>query len=266
MTTPVTYLSRTFYEVSRLPCVSVRAPRLDQSSRAVPLWQQVAALVEQEVAQATVGERLPSEASLTSRCGVSRVTLRRALRELEAQGRITSRPGLGWFVSGEQLLAEPPGLLQSFTEMAASRGLNPDARVLHAGTRRAEWDEASSLRVAPGSDLFEVRRLRQMDGLPVAVDQSRIPASYLPAATELDWRTQSLYCAFADAGAKPAHADFEVRAVAASAEQCHLLRVAAGFPLLTASQTTFDSAGRPIELGHIVYGSDRYSFRAALRS
>src|SRR3990170_95213 len=69
------------------------------------------------------GSRLPPERALAEHFGVSRVTLRRALDELERSG-IVSRDLRGWLVSGPRV-GEPPNVLMSFSEMAESRGLTP---------------------------------------------------------------------------------------------------------------------------------------------
>jgi GntR family transcriptional regulator len=239
---------------------------IDRSPVAEPLWRQVMAAVEREIAEAGDGARLESEAALTKRFDVSRVTLRKALGELESQGKISASAGRGWFVAGQSasMIAEPPGLLQSFTEMARSRGMRTHARVLEATTRRAEWEESMALNIPGGSDIFVIRRLRSLNDRPVAVDESRVPEALLRGAPGVDWTTASLYVTLSQMGHVPARAEYEVRAISADRDHVGLLGVDEGFPLLEANQTTFDAEGHPMELGRIQYRSDTYSFRASL--
>jgi GntR family transcriptional regulator len=237
---------------------------------AEPLWERVSERLAADIAAGVPhGERLPSEAALTRRFGVSRVTLRMALAHLEQRSIVHPQAGRGWFVgppAAERPVSEEPGVLQSFTEMARSRGLQPGAVVLHCVRRPADLEEAEELGVAPGADLLSLRRLRQLDGIPVAVDHSLVPAHLLPDVAGDDFRDASLYAVLQRRGVRPHRADYEVQAIAADADHARLLGVDVGAPLLSARQICLDVAGRRIERGHITYRGDRYRFRAVLQA
>lgn len=235
-----------------------------------PLWQQVSHHLELEIAEGTCAPdgRLDSEAELCRRFGVSRVTLRMALSHLEQRGLLHPEAGRGWFL-GEAVstrpVSEDPGVLQSFTEMAESRGLVAGARVLHCVRRPADWSEAEELGIAPGAEVLSLRRLRLLDGIPVAVDHSLVVAGLMPDADATTFTDSSLYSALRRHGVHPYRADYEVHATAADDEQARLLGVEVGAPLLSAHQICVDESGRRIERGHIIYRGDRYRFRAVLQ-
>jgi len=228
------------------------------------LWEQIVIDLQNEISSGLLepGHRLPSETQLCKRFGVSRVTVRQALVTLEQQGLIFSQAGKGWFV--ESSLHEVPGQVQSFTEMARSRGLTPDSIVLTRELRAASLDEADSLRIAPGSEVMSLRRVRRLDGHCVAIDHSVVPAQMLGDVSDIDFANASLHDAFRRNGVAPFRADYEMLAVAADEEQSSLLEVQVGFPLLTARQIFYDAQDRRMEQGTISYRSDRYSFRAVL--
>jgi len=237
----------------------------------LPLWEQVARSLAGELEQGNPGrgERLPSEAVLCTRFGVSRVTLRQALSRLERDVLVYPQAGRGWFVGSPAAVvavSEDPGALQSFTEMARSRGLTPDSTVLHFRLRPADWIEAGELGVAPGAELLSLRRLRRLNGIPVAVDHSLVPAALLPGSSAEEFRDGSLFAALECNGFRPCRADYEVQAVSADAELADLLGVATGAPLLAAGQTCTDTHGRRVERGHITYRGDRYRFHAVLHA
>jgi GntR family transcriptional regulator len=209
------------------------------------------------------GSRLPPERALAEHFGVSRVTLRRALDELAAAG-VVERSGSGWVVAAGAI-GEPPNELMSFSEMAASRGLEPGARVLDRQVRAATLDEAEALGLAPGASLFELERLRTMDQVPILIDRTRIPLSIAPELDEVDLDGVSLYGVLeARYGVRPTRARFTVEAVPADARRARLLGLEEGQPLLRCQQQTEDDVGRQIELCEMAYRFDRYRFRATL--
>lgn len=234
-------------------------------SRSAPLYVQVADRLADEIhaQQLAPGERLPSERMLQERFEVSRVTVRQALGRLVSIGLVASSAGRGWFVEGNTL-TEPPGTVASFTEMVRSAGLKASSRVLDQQVRESTLDEAEALRVAPGTPLLSLHRLRMADGLAIALDHSRVPLAAAPGLVNIDFSTASLYAVLSQAGAQPTRADYSITAEAATAEQAHLLGVNAGAPLLAATQITYDMSGQPVELGAITYRGDRYRFRAVL--
>ena len=235
------------------------------------LWQRISSQLEAEIAAGAPGhgQRLASEAALCRRFGVSRVTLRTALARLEQLGAVHPEAGRGWFVGpapSERPVSEEPGVLESFTEMAESRGLRAGSVVLHCMIRSAEWDEAEDLGIAPGAQVLSLRRLRQLDGIPVAVDHSLVPAALLPGVDAATFQDASLYTALRRHGVRPFRADYEVEAIAADDEHARLLGLAVGAPLLSARQICVDDQGRRVESGHITYRGDRYRFRAVLQA
>lgn len=229
-------------------------------------YQRVQESIAEELARdrRPPGSPLPPERALAEHFGVSRVTLRRALDELEAAGIVSRTPGGGWVVAGSRI-GEPPNELMSFSEMAAARGLTPRSRILTEHVRPSTIDEADTLGLAPGAPLFELERLRLMDEVPILVDRTRIPLALAPDIGEVDFEATSLYAALeARYGIRPARARFAVEAIAADERLAALLELEPGGPLLRCEQLTEDEAGRPVEMSEMVYRGDRYRFRATL--
>jgi GntR family transcriptional regulator len=234
------------------------------SDASQPLYHRVYRQIAQEIENGTLqpGARLPSERWFCDELGVSRATVRRAIEELVADGLVEGR-GRGSFVTGEALV-EPPNTLMSLSELGRSRGLDATAKVLACLIRPATIDEADAFGIAPGAELFELQRLRMLDGLPISLDNNRVPLRFVPSATELDFTSASLYEAIERDGNRLVRADYELEARAADETEAELLGLTPGAPVLFATTVAIGEDGRILDLGLTVYRADRYRFQATL--
>lgn len=112
---------------------------------------------------------LPSERELCEQYGVSRVTVRRALAELEQAGSISRIHGKGAFISSGKL--EQPLLhLTSFTEDMRNRNLSSGSKILALETVSALPEVAAKLRVQEGAPVLLLKRLRYAGDTPIALE------------------------------------------------------------------------------------------------
>lgn len=214
------------------------------------------------------GGWLPPERELCSQVGVSRATLRVALRALHADGLLEPVQGRGWHV------VTVPGVVEegqetplSFTDMAAARGLRPSAMVLSQDTRPATIEEADELCIAPGAGVFCLDRLRKLDDVPVALASACLPVGVAGDITSLDYTTHSLYAALRErCGISPVRAEYVLQARGASEAEADLLGLAEGESVLVGDYRCFDNLDRAFEIGRITYRGDRYRFRTVLRN
>lgn len=154
-----------------------------------------------------------------------------------------------------------PNSLESFSTTAKRMGLEPSSVVLRAEARPATIDEAELLRIAPGTPLFHLDRVRKLGDVAVALDSSNIPTSYAPELGLTDFRTASLYEQLGRAGLDLARADTTIESRGADPAVAEQLEIAAGKPTLLMFQTVLDPRGRPIYSSRIQYAGDRYRLR-----
>jgi GntR family transcriptional regulator len=240
-----------------------QSPDFQGMSRAgpQPLFHGVSRQIAEKIqtGEYAPGERLPSERWLGETLGVSRTTVRRAISELLTAGTIQPR-GRAMYVAHASQPSTPGNTLLSLTELARSRGLTPSSRVLLCRVRPADMDEAEVLRMAPGADLFELERLRLLDGAAIAIERDRMPLRVLPNAMEIDFATASLYASLSDAGHAPVTTRLQIEAKAADETEAKLLDLPLAAPILVATERTSDEHGQTFVLGYSVYRSDRHRF------
>lgn len=241
----------------------------------LPLYERTATklLDDLRAAAARTGDRLPSERALVDRYAVSRVTLRAALAQLESRGHVRPSSSRGWFVAELGLLPEATTAsasaapqVQGFADYAQANGLTTTGKVLSATVRPTTVSEAEQLRIAPGADLFDLRRLRFLDGLLVVLEHNRLPLAACPALAETDFNTASLYATLRAAAPPqmPRTADYSVEARHPTPREIELFEIGETMPMLVATQLTSNQESRPIELTVQVYRGDRYRFRASI--
>ena len=139
----------------------------------------------------TVGARLPNEFVLAGRLGVSRSTIREAMKLLEQEGVVEVRPGKGRFVSvATELEPERPIThFESITKMMRALGHEMSTVVVSATHRRATEPECEALGISASADVIETRRLRDCGGKTCIYSVNIIDASALDRdVTDIDWR------------------------------------------------------------------------------
>ncbi len=132
------------------------------------------------IAKTAPGERLPSEPDLAKKLGVSRATLREAMRTFEAQGLIRRRQGSGTFVVGQVPVLEA-GLevLESLETMAERLNLEISVNNLLLETFSADYDNSQVLDVPIGTQLLRIQRVMREESRPVAYLLDTLPEDVL---------------------------------------------------------------------------------------
>ena len=243
------------------------------------LHARVTAQLRERVAagELPIGSRVPSERHLAEELGVSRVTIRQSLRDLEFEGILEVIGGVRWVrrrtsatessmaLSPRGAIEEGGGGLVSFSALGSANGLSVHTTVLHHEIRPSTFDEAELLRIAPGSPVLDLVRLRHLDRIPIVVDFSLVPEGIAPQIGEVDFTDASLYRTLGDRwGHHAVSAECAIEAIGATSDIAEHLGLRPGDPVLEISQTTYDEERSVIQWCRSFYRGDRYRFRADL--
>jgi GntR family transcriptional regulator len=132
------------------------------------------------IAGTPAGDRLPSEPQLAKKLGVSRATLREAMRTFETQGLIRRRQGAGTFVVGQvSVLDSGLEVLESVETIARRLNLAVTVSDLHIDRVYADQELAEGLKLPLASRLVSIRRVIRADGRPVAYLADTLPEEFL---------------------------------------------------------------------------------------
>jgi GntR family transcriptional regulator len=113
--------------------------------------------------------------------------------------------------------------------------------------------------------VFELVRVRRLNGLPIALNRSRISHARVPGIEDVDFSSASLYAALEERwGIVPTRVDYAIEAIGATDREAQLLDLDEGGPLLVARETMYDQQGAPTDLAEIAYRGDRYRFQTTL--
>jgi GntR family transcriptional regulator len=186
------------------------------------------------IAATPTGGRLPAEPDLAKQMGVSRATLREAMRTFEGQGLIRRRQGVGTFVVRQSRVLES-GLevLESIETLASKSGLEVSMGALHIDRLQASPEQSETLRVAVGGPLIQVSRIILTENRPVAFLIDVLPEEILNLADLQQGFTGSVLDFLIRRGSPSLNYAFtDIRAVPASAEIARALEVQRGDVLL----------------------------------
>jgi GntR family transcriptional regulator len=223
-----------------------------------PHYRQIEQALRERIGTLHPGERLPSDADLCLEFGVSRMTARNAMERLAADGLISREPGRGSFV------AKPPAhrranRLMTFTQEMRRAGHVPSSRVLTREVRPASAVEATTLGIPVRQPVVHLRRLRQADGEPIALESSVLVGATAEAVLSADLSQGSLHETLARAGFVLRRGTGTIEAAAATADDARLLELRAGDPLLVERRVIEDGHGRRIEATESRYRAERYA-------
>lgn len=225
-----------------------------------PLYQQIINKINLQISNGrlNVGDMLPPEADLCEKYSVSRITVRKALSELEKKGIVERHQGKGTFIS---IPAHKAKLneVNSFHDTCRMNGRKPATRVLQSHTLPAGKRDCEELNVSEGSHIVETIRLHCADGLPVILEENHFSMAY-SYLLESDL-TGSLYGLLRELGVEPSQAIHEITLRPAPLSAARLLKVAEGTPLIHLHEVIYDKKGRPLHTSGQFIRGDIFTFR-----
>ncbi|MDF2630564.1 MAG: GntR family transcriptional regulator [Symbiobacteriaceae bacterium] len=235
----------------------------------LPLYAQLKDALRREIEQGRfpVGAAIPPERELITRYGVSRITVRQALADLEADGYLIRRHGKGTYVAprDRSAISESLSELTGHLEELQRRGLEPQVEVLVLARRPLPDEIAGALQRPAGAESWFVHRRVNVGGAPLMLSEVWLPSDL---GIELNAeRLQGVGMAqlLTEHGRPPACGTQRIGAQVAGAAEVGLLEVPPGDAVLRVVRVITGADGLPLVWFRTLYRADRYEYEVELK-
>ncbi len=233
----------------------------------VPLYHQLKQILRSEIERGTYkpSDRLPSEPEMIQLYGVSRITVRQALSELETEGIVIRRHGKGTYVM-ERHIEQELVRLTDFVEDMELAGLAPSSQVLALTREAAKQHVTEVLGLNVETEVVRIDRLRLANERPIAFDTTWLPLRFGLLLSEEMLRQETIYHILETHYAIPVEAGtFHITAANASTELAHRLHVTLNAALLLIQRTSYTTNNVPLYFQERYYRPDRVNYSVSLR-
>ena len=215
-----------------------------------------------------INEAIPSELEIQKQFNVSRITVRRAIAELEREGYLNRKPGKGTFVTKYRIekVTQELNDISSWTETLKGIGVKP-------GTVRKEIVQiippkeiAIALNLRPNEKVTKIKRWRTGNNVPFCIMTNYILSHIVPNIDKIAWKCESLYKILEEKyNIKFGVARETVEARAASKEESEFFKINLGSPVLVITRKTCNASGTPFEIVKSSNHADLYKYVVTLK-
>lgn len=234
-----------------------------------PTMESIIEKIEQHIQENDLsgGDKLPSERDLSDMWGINRITLRAAIKELVNEGILYSIQGSGTYVS-EKKIVRNLYRFSSFSQAMKDAGAEVESRLLSTEIIGSNKKLSKLFKVLLGTEILVIKRLRFVNGKPLAIEISYIPYEYCKGLEDLEEELQqgSLYRILEDKyGIKLVEGEQRIDITYITEEESELLELEPSEPALYLEGPALGENGQIFEFSKSVTRWDRCRFESILR-
>jgi GntR family transcriptional regulator len=234
----------------------------------LPKYHQIYLVLREQLQEGRFVDGLPGEVALAGQFGVARVTVRKALERLAAEGLIDRTPGRGTVprprdtarAAPEGERAQLTGLLENIVSM----GLRTKVNVISCEVIPAADAVAQALQIEPGSPVQKAVRVRSTPEGPLSLITTHVPEPLARGFGRRELAKKPILILLEDSGVHIGRAVQTISARLADADVARHLAVPVGSALLDVTRLIYDGQERPVQWLHGLYRPDRYQYEMQL--
>ncbi|WP_096435349.1 GntR family transcriptional regulator [Alteribacter populi] len=225
-----------------------------------PLYLQVIDRIKEDIEKGRYepGQRLPSEFELSKQLGVSRATLREALRMLEDESVIIRRHGVGTFINSKPLFSSGIEELNSVTDMIRRSHMEPGTIFLSSSVQAANEEDRMRFNDDELDELIIIERVRTADDQPVVYCLDKLPKKLLPEF--VSHKEESIFNQLEAAGTAISYALTQIEPLGFHEKVSETLQCEPETSLLTLKQMHYDDDEKPVLYSLNYFRADKFKF------
>jgi len=236
---------------------------MNQPVSPLPLYAQVKENLRERILDGTYPPhaQLPAESEIGAAFGVSRITVRQALNDLQKEGLIFKLPGKGTFVSKPKAFQEL-SQLEGFAEAMSRRGYEIYNRLAGFQFVGAAPNVAQQLRLTAGDAVAEIKRIRLLNREPVSLEVTYVAAELGERLRQEDLATRDIFLILEnDYGIALGTASLQIDAILADHALSAALQIDEGMPVLRIERLTHTADGKPLDFEYLYFRGDAFQYR-----
>jgi len=214
--------------------------------------------------QLVPGSKLPSEREIGEQFKLTRVTIRQALKNLEAEGLIYRQNRRGWFVSPAAVIYHPASHL-SFNLYVTEQGFSPSTEKLAQQIEPANERIAQLMNIPVGNPVLYLHRRRYIDQRPVLIEKMYINQNLLPGIEEEDLTESLSQILKRKYQQEYRDMDLSFKSTSLPAHAANDLGIAAGQPGLQIERINYTSHKQVLEVDYEFWRHDAVTINIAIR-
>jgi GntR family transcriptional regulator len=232
----------------------------------LPKYHQIYLVLREQLHEGRFVAGLPGEVALAAQFSVARVTVRKALEQLAAEGLIDRAPGRGTVprpperATPQRRHTQLGGLLENIVSM----GLRTKVKVLSCDIVAAADAVAQALNIAAGAPVQKAVRVRATREGPLSMITTHVPEPLARSFGRRELAKKPILILLEDSGVRIGRATQTISARLADADVARHLEVQVGSALLAVTRLIHDDQDRPVQWLHGLYRPDRYQYEMQL--
>lgn len=232
-----------------------------------PLYLLVIDKIKQDIENGLIkpGNKLPSEFELAKELGISRATLREALRILEDENVIIRKHGVGTFVNAKPVFTNGIEELYSITHMIEKNNQKAGTIFVNVNHTTATQDDIKGFRLKENERLLRIERIRTADEEPVVYCIDKIPESVLPKDFSFEKEGSIFHTLQEAANIHISYAVADIEPLGYHEKISSLLHSPPESALLVLKQTHYDITDRPVLISINYFRADKFRFQVIRR-
>jgi len=215
-----------------------------------------------------VNEVIPSELEIQKQFSVSRITVRRAIAELEREGYLNRKPGKGTFITKYRIekVTQELNDISGWTETLKGMGIKPNTVKKEIIQVIPPKEITIALNLGPNEKVTKIKRWRTGNDIPFCIMTNYILSYLVPNIDKIDWKCESLYRIYEEKyNINFGMARETVEAKTATKEEVLFLNISLESPVLTITRITYNTNNRPFEVVKSSNNADLYKYVVTLK-